>query len=209
VRLEILKGGAMVAGCLHGPMHAPLGAIDVKGRVTRVEADRFVVDTCEPATTCTGGEITYVFHGTTPPIGMPVGTFVRVEHRQDEPWNCSEALLVTNLASFGGATNPTRGDAIVWLAIANAIVAPADAPFQVRTAKVSCPFSSGDVYAIEFARTDGSEATEVTMGDDEVWDPPGASPGRLLLHDMGSYRENDQTSDGGDSAFAYWAAHED
>lgn len=197
-----LLGTSPTLGC-----DAPTPQTIFAGTVTASAPIGFTIDTCPPGTGCDPQTITVDTYAPGLAPSIPPGTFVSVAVAfAQQPWGCSQTVLVTNLPTFGGAVNPTSPDPLLWLAAADGTLATSPAsPFQL-SATGDCPATGPDgVHDFVLQVTPlapGASPIVVSMGQGVVGTLPSGET--WIVRDLRSFRDETLPASAADKDFAYW-----
>jgi len=142
---------------------------EVNGQVVKSSGDTFVLDSCPPNADCMAMHNVIQIGGV--PLGLPMGTFVKVKYALNPAWGgCTKELSIRNLPEWGGEKNPVIGDSGLWFAGVDGQKQHPDAPFSVSTIALGCnpgaPSCGGvaDDFAFSFSVGPGDPGTVVYMG---------------------------------------------
>jgi hypothetical protein len=140
------------------------------GIIVQSEASSFQFETCPPNANCSMVVgISYDAPGLH--VEIPKDTLVYVKYELLPTWgSCTEQLTVRNVSTWGGLTNPTTMEGLVWLASNEGVVkATPELGFEVNAVRLHCINEAGcgpvppDSYALQFTPPSGDGAL-VGMG---------------------------------------------
>jgi hypothetical protein len=104
----------------------------VSGVVTAASsADTWVIDSCAPGAGCAPSFTSFTIDGDGPKLTIPAGTLVDASFVMRNVGGIStDMLLITNLPTWKGISNPVRADAGLWLDVSG----HSDSPFTLAEA---------------------------------------------------------------------------
>lgn len=155
--------------------------------------DAWVIDTCSPNADCMASLAKVNVAGGLK-LDIPAGALVRVTFSVESLGGvCSESILITNLPTWSGLTNPVAADEAPWLDVNGSGASPFTVEFIEQ-----CHIDGGEngcdetFYKLRFAlKEDASVATApIGIGESATWSvPSGAAKGtysvRNLMADSG------------------------
>ncbi len=167
------------------------------GAVVQVDAQSLVIDECPADGNCAPMLTTVTVQGNDLALSVPLGAFVKVTHTQIRAfYGCTDSVIIENVPSFGGLTNPASTEDRVYLAGADGEIASFDGvPFDVGRVLLDCPESAEPGCGYYEPGLYGLQAgsTLVLMGETTTIDAGGRS---FAFRNLRSY----QTS----ACDAYW-----
>jgi hypothetical protein len=170
------------------------GVVQLKGQITASAGDSFTLDSCPPNADCMPMFSTITLPGSDV-LFLPVGGYVTLSLRVDQPWGCSQQFLIMNLPIWGGVPNPYGGGETMIFAAADGVhESLPEAPFLVEAIGLGCspgaPSCGGDPtddYMLHFFRKDDPTGVTVPMGMLASWMWSGPEPGYWAVTNLRSY----------------------
>ena len=191
------------------------------GKITSVDVAGFTLDLCGTESNCAPLLVKFTIEARGLIIDLKVGVFVTVTAEFFNFYGCHHNLVVTNLATLGGVSNPVDDRAGLALVVTDGYLQPAQDLWKTTARREHClggspimdpkyeelpaaglMFPLPDNYTLHFAPRSGTGAAlDLRMEQTAVW-APGPATTQYRLHNLRSF-QLDATDAYWD--WAYWA----
>jgi hypothetical protein len=153
----------VMIGC--GVAPGATNSVTLKGQVTiALDLASFTLDSCSPAADCASPKLSELRGNALTQVR--IGDYVEIEASSESSasGSCSHKLLVRNLPSWDGVSNPRDSSQRVLLAGVDGTVSPIEStPFTAKATKLCGYDVNAPVDALQF--TDEAGTIEVMPGD--------------------------------------------